>query len=444
MSLITKGIGIAKGFKHKYEAELKARTPVYLSPVRRIERVSTDRRICAMTFDDGPFALPPSTGGEKSLTLSLLETLESFDAKGTFDIVGDTSANYPDTAGKEGSAMWGGKRYDHYPDINRDDQGGALHCPQLTQRILDGGHELTNHSYAHIIYGKKPLVYFSRKYMGDIDKVIADTQKLHTLIQERHGYTMKLGRPPHYVDNISKGLSSYDAYAATGYQYMAASYDGAGWLPLSSYQAEVDATYRPMEKLLSENPDALCGQIIFQKDGYNMARRTPVVDGLRKQLEILSKHGYQVVTVSQLLSHCAFRDLPTTHPSYAAAAALLEGGYCVTYRDNTLRLHQPVTRGELAMMVYGSAAVGDKIAHAKAGHPSYALDVPQKHPYGAAIALALLAGTFPPSETFRPDDAITMEELTTFLQVLHGDSAPSPTSVERSDILSALAEGLTQ
>ena len=41
----------------------------------------------------------------------------------------------------------------------------------------------------------------------------------------------------------------------------------------------------PMKRALEADPDALVGQIIFQKDGYNMSRRTPVAFGLKQQLE---------------------------------------------------------------------------------------------------------------------------------------------------------------
>ena len=81
----------------------------YLSYTRRVERVKTGRRVCAMTFDDGPMDLPaaPDRFEGRALTDVLLDTLGSFGAKGTFDVIGDTSENYPDTAGKVGSAAWG-------------------------------------------------------------------------------------------------------------------------------------------------------------------------------------------------------------------------------------------------------------------------------------------------------------------------------------------------
>ena len=68
--------------------------PVWLSPVRRIERVAVKERVCAMTFDDGPCRLPaePDHFRGKPLTLVLAEILERYGAKGTFPVIGDTSA----------------------------------------------------------------------------------------------------------------------------------------------------------------------------------------------------------------------------------------------------------------------------------------------------------------------------------------------------------------
>ncbi len=78
----------------------------YVGYTRRIERVQTTRRICAMTFDDGPMGLPasPDRFDGRTLTGVLLDTLAQYGARGSFDVIGDTSANYPDEAGKLGRA----------------------------------------------------------------------------------------------------------------------------------------------------------------------------------------------------------------------------------------------------------------------------------------------------------------------------------------------------
>ena len=413
MSLLTKGIGLAKRAKHRFQDQIRERTPVYLSPVRRIEQVAARERICAMTFDDGPCALPaaPDRFRGKALTLVLAETLERFGAKGTFNVIGNTGANYPDRAGKHGSASWGGVAYDHYPDFQKDDQGGVAHCPELVGRLLAGGHEITSHTYAHVLFGWKPLVYGRRKYLQGLDPVVADLKKLHHALEKGWGYSMRLGRPPHYVDGIKGGFTSYDAYALMGYQYMAASFDGAGWLPLASYEAEVEATWRPMERLLLEDPDAFRGQIIFQKDGFNMARRTPVADGLDKQLQLLTDHGYQVVTVSELLERSPFRDAAPDTPEGRAARRLLDQGWCVAFQDNTLRPGETLTRGELAMMAYGWETVKDRIALTRSGRAPFR-DMAHRHPYGAAAVRAAQTGAMAAVDgRFRPDDPVTPVEL---------------------------------
>ena len=394
MSLLTRSIGAAKKVKHHFQDQIRARTPVYLSPVRRIERVALNQRVCAMTFDDGPCRLPanPDEFGGKPLTLVLAETLERYGALGTFDVVGDTSGNYPDQAGKHGSASWGGIAYDHYPDFEKDGDGGVLHCPELTGRLLQGGHELTSHTYSHVLFGKKSLVYGKRHTLSGLDEVVADLERMHALVQEQHSYEIRLSRPPHYVDGIAGGFSSYDAYAQMGYQYMAASFDGAGWLPLTSYEGEVEATWRPIAQKLEEDPDYFCGQIIFQKDGYNMARRSPIAHGLEKQLELLSARGYRVVTVSQLMALSPFLDLPQSDPRAAAAKKLLEAGWCPAYRDNSLRVDSPLTRGELAMMAYGweSAPLRVKLVRGEDQLPWS--DLKPSHPYAAPLLLAVRSG----------------------------------------------------
>lgn len=423
MSLLTKGIGFVKKIKYKYDAQMKARTPVYLSPVRRIERIKTSEKVVAMTFDDGPSKMLPNPQGThtEGLTVTLMKILDSFQAKGTFDVIGSTAGSYPDRPGKEGSASWGGVKYDHYPDIHHDDQGGVVACPEVVDMLIQGGHEISNHTYAHILYGKKPLVYGGRSYLGDLNKVVEDLEKLHSFVKEKHRYEIKLSRPPHYVDQIQRGLQSYDAYALMNYQYMAASFDGAGWLPLATYEQEVDAMWKPIAKALEEDPNYFCGQIIFQKDGYNMARRTPVADGLSKQLKLLTNMGYKVVTVSDLMKYSPFTDLGEGDMFYEAAKKLDQLGFCVAYRDNTVRVSKPMTVAELCMTMFGKATVQSRIDRilrnggtGDACHPySGAIDYAGKHGY-----LSLDAKVSGKRATL--EQVVTLETVLTFAENYFG------------------------
>ena len=448
MSILTKAIGTAKKVKHALKDEIDRRTPVYLSPVRRLERVRTSERVCAMTFDDGPMNLPcsPDHHGGKPLTLVLLETLEAYGGKGTFDIVGDTSTNYPDEPGKHGSASWGGVAYDHYPDFNKDAWGGAAHCPELVQRILDGGHQITNHTYAHVLFGKKPLVYGARKHLNSLTEVTDDLQKLHTLLQKDFGYEMEYMRPPHYVDKIHGGFNSYDACAVMGYQYMAASFDGAGWLPCATYEQEVEACWKPIEAALKADPDALCGQIIFQKDGYNMARRTPIADGLGKALEILQQYGYKVITVKELVEHYSpFEDLGTEDVLYPSVKHLHDRGYTVAFRNNKILSDTPMTRGALAMLIYGQKAIKRRIAIMEGKQKLRTGDVKPAHPYSGAIRMALENGSLTLiGNKFRPDAQLDKAAFEQFCRNVYGRIPELHGELTHGNVIHALArlEGL--
>ena len=384
------------------------KTQVWLSPVRRIERLAAEERICAMTFDDGPCRLPacPDRFRGKPLTLVLAELLERYGARGTFLVVGDTSGGYPDKPGKPGSPFWNGTAYDHFPDFGRDDQGGAANCPELISRLLARGHEIASHGYAHRLFGRKALLHGGRRCLPDLEAAEADLRLLHKTVEDGWGYPMRLCRPPRGEDGMKGGFTSYDVFALMGYQYLSAGFDGACRLPGRSYQAEVEAAWRPMERLLLEDPDAFRGQVIALKDGCNMARRTPVADALERQLRLLTDHGYKVVTASELLERAPFRDAAAESRTGRDARRLLRMGWCVAYQDNALRPERTLTRGELAMMAFG-------------------WETAPRDPYAAAAVLAVETGAMAaPEGRFRPDDAVTPVEAAQFCATRLGRTPP--------------------
>lgn len=332
-------IKIAKAIKKK----IKKNNANYISYCRRIERIKTERRICAMTFDDGPTY-------DSDITKTILDVLDEFGAKGTFDVIGTTESNYPDTEGKLCTPGWSGTRFDHYPKFGEDKNAGAVNCPDLIKRIIDSGHEITNHTYSHVLFGKKNIIYSRRNTLDSYDVVLSDVNKLHSLLLNKYNYQMKFSRPPHYVDKIKGGFTSYDVYSMMGYNYLAASFDGAGWLPCESEQAEIEAMVSPLKNALEKDADALCGQIIFQKDGYNMALRAPVKEGLRRQLMLLRNYGYEVVTVSRLLDESPFSDLGKDDKDFEVFQKL-QYEYPIAFSDNTLRPNAIMTKTELAMLI---------------------------------------------------------------------------------------------
>jgi peptidoglycan/xylan/chitin deacetylase (PgdA/CDA1 family) len=381
---------LARKINQKRKQSQKNNAGRFLSPVRRIEKVAplTKGRYVAMTFDDGPSALPPSPSPQKhyehsGLTDILLDILKKYDAKGTFDVIGTTEYNYPDKPGKLNSFSWGGMKFDHYPDFQKDTLAGVKNQLDIARRMILEGHELSNHGYCHILYGPMKLVYGRRKYFKTIREVVDDLSMLHDYIFAELNYELKLARPPHYIDKIPDGHSSYNAYKYMGYQYLAASFDGGGWKPSSSsYENDVAAMVNPIEDALSRDPNILNGQIIFQKDGCNMSRETPVADALDRHLKLLTQAGYKVVTVSELLKLSPFEDMDETDSAFEAARQLANAGHCVGYKNNTFQPDRVLTKGELAAMLIPPAVLRNI-------HQDLNSNSVQKDQYNAYISLLL-------------------------------------------------------
>lgn len=356
--MLTGLYNFARSMNHKRKEMLQRRDDISLSSVRRISRVHPikGQRMVAMTFDDGPCA-KDFKGEGKGLTCSILDTLAKYSARATFNVIGTTEDSYPDVAGKLGSATFGGVKYDHYPCYGEDHLGGVMNQPELVRRILAGGHELSNHSCRHRLFGRKSIMYGARVPLGSFPEVINDLVELHSYVKANFDYEIKLARPSHYVEKIPGGGTVYDAYQMMGYQYLAASFDGDGWQPASSYSLEVSHMIEPMRELLSEDPCALNGQIIFQKDGCNMNLRSPIVDALPAQLDLLASFGYQVVTVSELLEQSPLMDLSPESYAMPYVKELLRRGHIVGYRNNTFHGERLLTKEDALLMLADSKAV---------------------------------------------------------------------------------------
>ncbi|MBQ6846323.1 MAG: polysaccharide deacetylase family protein, partial [Oscillospiraceae bacterium] len=84
---------LARRAKHILRDYKKKHDCKYVTTVRRIEKVYPPEgmRVVAMTFDDGPTDIETNPKvSEDGLTLHLLKTLEKYNARGTFDVIGTT------------------------------------------------------------------------------------------------------------------------------------------------------------------------------------------------------------------------------------------------------------------------------------------------------------------------------------------------------------------
>ena len=87
---------------------------------KNIVRLDTDKRIVALTYDDGPS--PPYTD-------QLLDVLAKHDVKATFFMIGNRIEKYPETV----------------------------------NRVIAEGHQIGNHSYSHPLLGFLPPFYVRRQ-----------------------------------------------------------------------------------------------------------------------------------------------------------------------------------------------------------------------------------------------------------------------------------------
>ena len=402
-------IKIAKKIKKAINLTAGAEFTPYVCPARRVDFVKTTERVCAMTFDDGPTKLTLQNENV-SLTEALINILNKHNAKGTFDVIGTTENNYPDIEGKLSTPSWSGVKFDHYPCFNKDTMAGTENCPDIIKKIIDSGHQITNHTYSHVLYGKKNIIYSKRHHYKTYNEAKDDLLKLDRLLLDKHGYKMTFSRPPHYVDKMADGLNVYDMYSETGYGYLGASFDGAGWLPCETYEKEIDAMVLPLKKALEINPDALCGQIIFQKDGFNMALRAPVVDGLDKQLNLLDKYGYKVITVNELIERFPFSDVGNNDEDFELFKNVSKK-YNIVYTDNTVRPDKIMTRGELAMMICPkNIAVNERISLILNKKKKVGI-CPTKHPYSTAYNYMIEKGYFSANDGFLPNAHVTFADL---------------------------------
>ena len=109
--------------------------------------VSSDEKLIALTFDDGP---------HKKYTAEILDILDEYSIKATFFVVGLCAEKYP----------------------------------EIIAREIASGHEIGNHTYSHI---------HLRNANGE--QIAGEIDKTEQLLMENNGYSTTLFRPPEGVCN---------------------------------------------------------------------------------------------------------------------------------------------------------------------------------------------------------------------------------------------------
>ena len=184
----------------------------------------------ALTFDDGP---------HPRITPQILEILDEYGIKATFFVIGVNSKNYPN---------------------------------QLKQ-IVDGGHEIGNHTYSH-----KILKSMSKE---EIEKEILDTE---TQVEKITNITPNLLRPPCgiYDKTLIEIAQEKDLKVVLW------TVDSHDW------------SHRTVANIVQNvTKNASNGDILLFHDYVSGEYNTP--NALRKIIPLLIKQGYEFVTVSELL-----------------------------------------------------------------------------------------------------------------------------------------------
>ncbi len=189
-------------------------------------------KMIALTFDDGP---------HPRYTEQILDILKKHDARATFFVIGENIEYY--------------------------DKG-------ILKRIIDGGHEIGNHTFNH----------GHTKQMSEQD-FLADVNACHQLVKERYGYEMNIFRPPEgYIDNKVK-----KAAEELGYSIILWSIDTRDWEHTAS-----SAIVGNIERHAGN------GDIILMHD--YVSGKSTTLDSLDKIIPKLKAEGYKFVTVSELIN----------------------------------------------------------------------------------------------------------------------------------------------
>lgn len=191
-----------------------------------------DQKNIALTIDDGPELLN---------TPMILQTLQKYQVKATFFLLGEQIARYPLT----------------------------------TKKIQEAGHEIGNHSYSHPHFDTISL-----------QKAKVEILKTEVLCREVLDVTPKIIRPPYGM--MTEEQIHY--YKEKGYKIVDWSVDPMDW-----YTQNENSIYTSVIHSIHN------GAIILLHCSGNQNRREATIKAIDRMIPTLQNQGYRFVTVSQLL-----------------------------------------------------------------------------------------------------------------------------------------------
>ena len=205
--------------------------------------VDPEKRMVAFTFDDGP---------RSGITDQVLDIVEEYGVRVTFFIKGDNIAS---------------------------------HEEQL-MRMLSLGCEIGNHTWNH-----------TNVETLTADEMREEIGRVNDEIRERFGYTIRLFRPP-YIKYGSKGDETRTALVSLMQEWDMAVINHTRSTHDTYDDYTADMIYQRGVLETDEAGKGLTWSIILCHD-----KQQKTVDAFKKIVPELLSHGYQLVTVSELLHY---------------------------------------------------------------------------------------------------------------------------------------------
>lgn len=207
-----------------------------------IQRVGTEPRKIALTFDDGP---------DPEWTPQILDILKAKHVPATFFIIGEN----------------------------------AEASPRLVQRMVDEGHDVGNHTFTHPNLGETSP--------GITALELNATQRLFEALT---GRSMRLFRAPYFGDaepTTADELVPIEEAQAMGYIAVGLHIDPDDWQRPPAEQIVQSV----LDQVHHQSPDRQSRVVLLHDGGGDRAN---TVEALPQIIDTLRADGYQFVTVSQL------------------------------------------------------------------------------------------------------------------------------------------------
>ncbi len=226
---------------------------------------STDSRLVALTFDDGP---------DPAFTPQVLDILARYDVPATFFAVGAQMLRHPD----------------------------------IVRRMVAEGHEIGSHTYSHV------NISTMSPEMLRLD--LNATQRVFESITGRH---MAMFRAPYAVDANPRTPSEIAPLAtvgALGYVTVNMNIDPLDWWLPSAGRIAKDTI---------EGIESGLGNVVLLHDGGGDRQHT--VDALPEIIETLQARGYSFVAISDLVGLSAEEMMPVSSSAEGPFAAIQNVGF---------------------------------------------------------------------------------------------------------------------